>query len=347
MSESNRKEPKPEAHEPPAAAIPQSDANSAPPSALARELGHAAFARRDFFVSTTGNTLFRNGLRTLLAIVPTVAFGFIPSRYAFAKKLSPGESPLSSLITPIRESPLAQQTVFIASGFTAFRTFSKIWQRNYDRIFSDCDDESKAVAAIDKLPSNITKDLIEILPAEIPSTVLAAFPLAAIKAGFKTKEGFLDGNYAQARKGFVNDWVASIPAYAVFFETTERIYNDITGGKDTDEYYRNLCGLPPQDTIPKAQKHYAAFTEDGAGRLAFRRIGSLVVGLAPYFYAQRLSRAAIGDVKPGVHSLATNMAKEYANFSTFSFYTISSELYTKAYDALFERLEEHAQSKSR
>lgn len=311
-----------------------------PPSALAQTLGEAAFANRELATSRFGQIAFRNMLRTAVGVIPT-AMAFVAARY-FNKHYNEAAhltGGIHKYLKPIMKNPLSQQALFIWGGFTAFRTSCRMWQRGYDRIFAEAPDASTAMHAIDKLPENAMKDMAEILPAEMIGNVPSAFVLGSVKMHYKHPEPALEGNFAQAHRGFPNEWAASVAAYLPFFELNDRMYDDISGGKDTPDYYMKLQGKTPHPEPDAKEARFGFFTEDGIGRVAFRRVGSLVVGLAPYFYLQRLSRAAIGEVAPGTHSVMTNLVREYCNYATFAAYTGTSEAYNMAYDDLFKKLE--------
>lgn len=307
-------------------------------SALAMRLGEWAHAHRDTFLSPSGSLVFRNATKILVGFIPTAAL-FTGLRYGF-KSYNRAEHLADGIHRPLKKlarNKLFQDTIFVFTGFGALRIFSKAWQRQYDRIFNHSADSTQSIEAIENLPATTLHDLKEIIPAEVAGTAVAAFPLAAIKGGFKHLEGPLEGNLLQARKGFVNDWLASIPAYSVFFETTERIYDSISKGKDSPN--------PPSEQPSASGKRWRFFTEDGLGRLAFRRIGSVTLGMAPYMGLMRYSKATLGEVKPGVNGLLNNVMKEYASYAGFATYTTLSELYTKAYDDLFKKLEAKQQEK--
>lgn len=317
------------------------------PSATAKSVGEWAYRNRDTFTSPQGRLAFRNVTKTLVGIVPTViAFNAVNhgfNAYNKAEHLSGG---IHKYIKPLTKNKLFEGGVYVFAGYTAFRAFCKIVQRNYDRIFAKADDPSTAIEAVDNLPKNIVSDFKEVIGPEMAGTAVAALPLAAIRGGFRNGEGRLDGNMAQAMKGYPRDYLGSVAAYIAFFEANDRIYNDVSGNKDTPGYYKKLAGEECKPVInDHAHKKYAFFTEDGAGRLMFRRGGELMLGMASHIGLQRRAWAKFGHADPNQHSFATNLAKDYGAYAGFSTYTAAAEVYNNAYDKLFARLEEQERAK--
>ncbi len=314
-----------------------------PPSELAKTLGHWAFEHRDHFKSTTGSILWRNILKGTAAWVPT-AVAFTANRYAFKawKDAHLSEGILKTL-QPLAHMPMVENTSFVVAGFTTYRSFIKFWQRAYDRVFT-AKSEEDAIRALQNIPRNIGKDAHDIIPHEFSSTLLAAPVLAGIRLGLNPSPvKILDNNPQAAVAGYMQDVLAATVAYSAFFETNDRAYANISGGKDAvDKKYD-----PHKKRGPKEHKHYAFFTDDGAGRIIFRRVGSVLAGFIPYLAVQRYSRVHVGDVKPfefgynqPFKGVMRNLGREYANHVGFSIYTAESELYGKKYDELFARLEE-------
>lgn len=231
-----------------------------------------------------------------------------------------------------------ENTAYIFAGFTPFRMFCKAWQRNYDRIFNPNGTEDESARAVQNLPSNVLNDLYEIAPGELAGNALSSAVLATAKMSFKKPEPPLQGNLAQVKAGFTNDWLSSVIAYTPFFELNDRVYDMVSGGKDNPTYYAKLQGKEPPAPLPK-DGAYAALTQDGIGRVAFNRVGSLLLGIAPYIASQRLVRSQIGGVQPGVNSYAKSVMQEYAAYAPFALYTATAEIYNKAYDDLFRQLE--------
>ncbi len=301
------------------------------------------------FTGRTGELLFRNIARTIVGVIPT-AVTFMLTREAFVKYNSVAAEHADSLIVKaLRPAmsdafPVGKNITFIFGGFTVFREWCRVWQRAYDRLFS-APDEHAAAQAVRNMPKNLIKDAKDITPAEIACVAVGAFPLGAVKAAFINPRTYAVEKeaFAMARQGFVNDWLASVVAYVPFFEVADRIYDSASQGKDSPEYYRKLKGLPQKQDIPAGEKKFGFFTDDGIGRIAFRRGGSLLLGIAFFMGGQRLAKAAFGNPTPaltGVGNFLTNTAKEYAAFVPFFGYTAVSDLYTQGYDALFNKLEQ-------
>ncbi len=317
-----------------------------PPSGFAKRWGEWAHGHRETFDSPAGRLVFRNVAKTLVGVVPTVlAFNMVSHGFNAYNK-SNFNGGIHKFLKGFTKVKLLEQGAYVFAGYTAFRSFCKVFQRNYDRIFAKADDASKATQAIDHLPSNIVKDFREIIGPEMISTAIAAFPLAAIRTGFRNGEPPLSGNMKQAIKGYPRDWLGSVVAYYAFFEPNDRIYNDITGGKDSGDYYKQLAGRPPVKHDDAAHKKYAFFTEDGPGRLIFRRGGELLIGMASHIGLQRMAWAKFGQADPQKFGFLKNLAKEYGAYAGFSTYTGIAEIYNNAYDKLFDRLEAKEREKA-
>ena len=329
----------------------------------AKKLGHFAFEHRDHFNSTTGSILWRNIAKGTVAWVPTVV-AFTGNRYLF--KALKTEAILGKHLPDQAKKILAmpftgqaiENTSFVVAGFTTYRSFIKFWQRAYDRVFKDAKTEAEAIDAVAHIPSNIIPDAKDIIPHEFSSTFLAAPVLACVRLGLNPPPGglpgaVLDGNMAAAKAGYLRDVAAAVPAYAFFFELNDRAYANISGGKDpVDKIYS-----PVKDkSHDEGKKKFGFFSDDGVGRFVFRRVGSVAAGFIPYLAIQRYSRVKVGDVqafatnpqKPleYIKEIAANLGREYSNHVAFSVYTAESELYGKAYDRLFEKLEAKEKSPS-
>jgi hypothetical protein len=325
----------------------QPDVSSAPD--WAKKLGHAAFEHRDHFNSTTGSILWRNIAKGTVAWVPTVV-AFTGNRYLF--KALTTEAKLGKYLAPTAKELLAhpfggkaiENTSFVLAGFTTYRSFIKFWQRAYDRVFKDAKTEAEAIDAVAHIPSNIIPDAKDIIPHEFSSTFLAAPVLAMVRLGLNpSPKGPLDGRMDLAKEGYLHDTIAATLAYSAFFEVNDRAYANISGGKDAvDKMYSPVKDPKHYDE----KKKFRFFTDDGVGRIVFRRVGSVLAGFVPYIAIQRYSRVHAGDVKPFEHGFLKNLTKEYSNHVAFSVYTAESELYGKAYDRLFEKLEAKDQAAS-
>ena len=321
----------------------------------AKKLGHFAFEHRDHFNSTTGSILWRNIAKGTVAWVPTVV-AFTGNRYLF--KALTTEAKLGKHLAPKIKETLAhpymgkaiENTSFVVAGFTTYRSFIKFWQRAYDRVFKDAKTEAEAIDAVAHIPSNLIPDAKDIIPHEFSSTFLAAPVLAMVRLSLNpSPKGPLDGRMDLAKEGYLHDMIAATLAYSAFFEVNDRAYANISGGKDAvDKMYS-----PVKDPAHYGEKKkFGFFTDDGVGRIVFRRVGSVLAGFAPYIAIQRFSRVHVGDVKPfedpsrPIREIFRNLGREYSNHVAFSVYTAEAELYGKAYDRLFEKLEAKDQAAS-
>lgn len=329
------------------------------PHGLAERLGHKAFEHRDFMRSNGGDLMFRNALGSMIAWVPTVTSFAITRAFwekyeQFAAKNA--ESVITKVAKPFlsKEYPVGRLITFIFFGWGTYRATTKLYHRAYDRLFAAKDSETAAQVVRDT-PGNAIKDLKEIAPGGLAEVTVGAFVLGGVKAGLTNNATVAVPlkDWAAARKGYVNDWLATATGYSAFADVTERIYRGVNGDKDSPEYYRRLKGLPPEHHIPKDQKKFGFFTEDGVGRILFRTTGSVMLGFAAYFAAQRGVKAAIGvptnlPVVEGVKTLektlgaiTKNLAKDYAAWVPFTLYTVIAQVYKEGYDKLFNKLEAH------
>lgn len=316
---------------------------------LAKTLGEFAHRNRDFFTSRGGELFFRNFLNVVVNVVPTV-ITFMLTRHvskaymAFAEK-NP-ERKTTKLLSPFLDAKnqlVGWQATFIFTGFTVFRAGCRMGRRLFDRVFSlNNKDANDTAQAISDIPSNLVKDFKEIIMPEIAGVMVGCIPLSAVKSGYLNPQTFQvsKGDWEQVKKGFTNDWLASVPAYFAFFESADRIYSAVSGGKDTPEYYRKLKGLPEKEK--PANPKYGFFTDDGVGSLAFRRGGSLFVGVAAWMGLQRIGKAKFGSPdmsRTGFEGFMRNTFREYTNFVGFAGYTVLSDVYNQSYDGLFQQME--------
>jgi hypothetical protein len=319
------------------------------PIDIASSVGKWAHGHRDFFRSKTGDIAARNILGSAVAWVPTIA-SFAVTRAAWEKYEAFAAKHADALLTKIgkpflsKEFPVGRNIGFIFSGWFTYRTTSRLYHRAYDRLFAAKDSEA-AAQVVRETPHTLVKDLKEIVPGGLAEVTVGAFVLGATKAALIPAKNHIavnKGQWAEARKGFVNDWLATGIAYSAFTEVCDHIYPVVTHGKDSAAYYRELQGKSPKTEVPPEQKKFGFFTNDGAGRMVFRTTGAVLFGFAAYFAGQRSVKAAIGvptNIEHTVKGILTNYAKDYAAWIPFAAYTSLSQIYREKYDAVFDRLE--------
>ena len=288
------------------------------PSQLAQKLGEFAQHHKEFAHSATGQTLFRNMGSTLAALGVYVASNAAFQRF-FHHKVDGGNQALGETVSAVLSNKLVQNTLNIGVSFSLFRGVRKIWYKNYNRIF-DAENATDSASQIDHLAGNVLHDIKHIAPTEFAATSIAALPLAAIKGGL------LNG---VKNPSFAHEMAANIPAYTVFFDTADRLYDHFC-----DKLQTERGGKPP--TEKTTLNH--SMTD-----MVFREGASIALGFLPYVAMQRgINSQMEGGVaiNPAINSYAKDVAQGIAAFAPFTLYTGFAEQYKKQYDALMHRLNE-------
>jgi hypothetical protein len=316
-------------------------------SGLTKSLGNWAYDHKPFFQSTTGSLAFRNAARTLTAIFPYLLVN-VGAQHFFHHTVDKGKNLLGSqTLTKLFKPKIMQQAVGIALSFTTFRSFCKVWQNNYDRIFG-AKTADEAADAIGNLPVNAMRDATHIVLSELAATGLSAITLAAIRTGLKTPEP--PGILHPVGKNYVNDYLANALGYTVFFEASDRLYSVFNKNHFNGQY---KGGTLPEDVNQQREKashaKYDTFTEDSPLRVVFRNGASVFVAALPYIALQRLANSKTGNYQPGKNSYW----KDVLHVGTksweipFAVFTVGIEGFQRAYDKLFKKLEEkHANEKN-
>lgn len=316
----------------------EKNAPSLAPDSLSDKLGHWAFRHKDFFQSGTGSILFRNFLRTMVAIVP-YAFVNIASQHFFHRTMNRENAPKLGFLTGIFEggNRIMQNTVTIALSFTTFRTVSKIWNNNYDRIFR-ANSADEAVAAIRDLPKNMVKDATDIGPRELSATGLAAVTLGAVRSGLSTPTPLTH----------MREYSANALGYAAFFPVTDALYKGFEGRQKSKE-------ADAEDLDAEHGKEVAISTTDTFSKVVFRNAASVFIAAVPYIWAQRKMsytnpkwgrnyaplKTPEGSVISKNDTYLKNLGICLAAFDIpFAIFTSGIELYQRAWDKLFQKVQE-------
>jgi hypothetical protein len=295
-------------------------------SALVTRAGEWAHDHRAFFTGDSGSLLFRNALRTMFAIVPYV-FVNVAMQHLFHRTVKQGKSLLGSkTLAKLFKPDIVHQAATIATSFTAFRSVSKIWNLNYDRIFG-AKSAAEAADAISNLPGNIAHDAATILPSELASTATTAIVLSSIRTGIKNYEE--PGVRHPVGKNFTNDWLANSLGYAAFFEANDRLYS-VFNKKHFNGQYKD-------GTLPEEGTN--TFTKDTPARLAFRNVGSVFMAALPFIAMQRHANFKTGNYNPAKNSYMKDVGIGLkAWVLPFAALTGGMELWQKNYDKLFNQL---------
>ena len=290
---------------------------------------------RDFFTGTGGMLGVRNGVKVLLAVVPT-AMAFTASRYAFKglRGNSLETDPNLTFKQKLGHTSFAETLLYIFTGFTAFRAFCKMFQRSYDRIFSH-EDAKGTAEELRNLPKNVLADAIDILPSEAAATAVSSVPLAAIPKA--TKEVFPSGPGDRFSKKFVTNLAGKAAAYPVFFALNNSLYDTITEGKDSAEYYKAI--QQRKDPAKLDRKHR------GIGELAFDVVTDMVASV-PWALGNQAMHEVFGpNVVPGERKPMTNLAQEFLRYAPFVSYTVTDESAYVLRQKLLDRInQQHVQS---
>jgi hypothetical protein len=289
----------------------QQDKSQHKPSSLSERLGDWAFDHKDTFNSTGGKLLFRNGMRSALAILP-YAFVNAGVFQLFAKFVHNKDSKLlgAELKHVLADKQgILQSWAAIAFSFTTFRSTCKMIERNYDRIFG-AETKEDAEEAVKNLPSNIVADYKQIVPREFCSTGPAAITLAAIRSGINNPPG--------TANTFRRDYVANSLGYAAFFDLTGRLY-DSQSPKDLTKLKRDVDEM---DANP----------DDTPGKIVIRNAGAAIVAAVPYMIAQRAANRWTGGTQNNKLYLKNVAAVDAAFIVPFAIYTMGMDAWKMGYD---------------
>ena len=281
-------------------------------------------------------------LTALSAVVVPVRSGLSHIGAKAATTGFTGSKSVDTFLEHTAGDPKFQQIIGIGLSFATFRTFFKVWKKNYDRIFTNSDSEQESAEAITNLPLNIAKDFGDIAPLEYPSTVAAAFPLVAIRSWM--------GGPAQPHS--LKDALWSVPAYIAFFEMTERLFHGFsndpaakkgifkvspdevpTDGVPEDRVEDSLFKVDDGNPFHKEQsqptstigverkgnheaqnnkKPWALFTDDTSTRLLFRKGLAVGLGISAYITVNRAAYARKGAkllLEDGLKTFEGNVGK--------------------------------------
>lgn len=361
-------------------------ANAAAPTAethkpkgyLANTIGKWAHEHKDYM---SNNWLpwygLRNAAASVFGITALVTI-LVPTRFGFGKLRSKAAETLKQ--NPDSKLARFAQTTFnglteniIGTGlsFAGFRTGYKLWQRNYDRIFTKAPSEEDSAQAVSNLPENIASDLHYLAPVEFPATLIAAVPLVAMRSGmrlhgnefnkaalprvpgkpqlfeiknpatnqlFQTDAG---GLVAAGQDSRVKDVIGCIPAYTAFFEFGERMFDDFQTrrGYSKNEHSHVKGVLHPSEQS-KEKKPFDTMLEDTPARMYFYKVASVAAGIIPYITWSRYAQNNKGWQMKPTDSVWKAWSKEQGMYQGFALYTVGSELTRNNIDKLFQRLQD-------
>ena len=203
------------------------------------------------------------------------------------------------------------------------------------------------------MPGNAVKDFKEILPGGLAEVVVGAPVLAGVKAALVPKANFIaveKGQWAQAKKGYVNDWIATGLAYSAFTEWCDHVYPKVSHDKDSQDYYRKLQGRKPEEKIPDDQKKIRIFHQRwGRGGLFFAprlRCCSDFPLISPLSAQSKPPWGYRTNLEPTLKGITRNFAKDYAAWVPFTLFMGIAHVYKTKYDELFQKLEAKSAAKA-
>lgn len=158
-------------------------------------------------------------------------------------------------------------------------------------------------------------------------------------------------------------------AYSAFFEIAERLFKDTQIRRGLWKGHHNslknapgdaTVGTPPdeqsKDQPPAEKPKHAWLTQDPSlGRLMFRRVLPVAVGITGYAIAKRIGYIAAGGqmehvteeiinggLKSNMNSFLTNAWREGAATATFGVLWMATDAWANAYDKFFAKLQDKA-----
>lgn len=333
---------------------------------LAGRLGKWAFAHKD---AMSNDPLpwygIRNAMASALGITVLVTI-HVPMKFGFSKikrataaletaegaARKDGRNFLVKAIHKVAGNSLFENSFITGVSFAGFRTGYKLWQRNYDRLFVKPGSEEEAKEAVEAIPHKIAKDLRYLAPVEFPATMMAAFPLVAIRSGFRfsgNPEGMTAADISKGKDSRIKDVIGCIPAYAAFFEFGERMFDDFQtrrGYPKNEHSHSHVKGILPPEEQAKEKKPYDAMLEDTPARMYFYKVASVAAGIVPYIAWSRYAQNNLGwQMKTKTATQASDRfwkawTKEQGMYQGFALYTVGSELVRNNIDKMFKRLQD-------
>lgn len=338
-----------------------------PVGLMAGRIGHWAHRHKDYM---SNNWLpwygVRNAMSSVIGITALVSI-WVPVKFGLnkLKLLTAGsENMIGKAVNKVVGNTIFENTLSVGLSFAGFRTGFKLSQRNYDRIFVKPQSEEEARKAVTDLPTNIAHDLRYLAPVEFPATLMAAFPLVAIRYGFRATgntpgpDGLFrvtnrmnNGNTTSDVLQFVGwggdskikDIIGCIPAYTAFFELGERIFDDwqTRRGYTANEHsHSHVKGILPPGEQSKEKKPYDTMLEDTPARMYFYKVASVAAGIVPYIAWSRYAQNNRGWQMNANDNFWKAWAKEQGMYQGFALYTVGSELARNNIDKLFKSLQD-------
>jgi len=352
---------------------------------FAAEAGQWALEHKDMF---NKNSIGWYGVRNVAGAsvgLTALALAYVPvmrGMAALTRATAGSENVAVQTTHKLVSSPIFRNFFGIGTSFAVYRTIHEAVRENYDRVFTNADSPEASAQAIHDLPKNMLGDIGRILPTELPATIIAAVSLVAGRMAL-TRAGWRYGGYlADATwqkmgkteelakkvkegtekigfnaKHFLHDHAAQTIAYTAFLETVERLGKDWRGENKGEDRSK-------QNASPVEEKHYAMpfFQQDGVGRVLFRQVPAIALGMLPYVAGQHLCYNRPYEGEPfsknklfsPAHPVEENfmrtvpdvkerwkndIASEWLPYQGFAAYTLISELWRNGYDAVFDNIQ--------
>ncbi len=275
----------------------------------------------------------------------------------------------------LANSPL-NPALQIGVSFTMFRFVGSIVKNLRDKVMDEKNTPDDTNREVKNAKQTIKETAKVNWKAEYTGTLWAALTLGFIGALFKPSEPYArkilaDGSTEKTFDAFKRVWGKSSKllqncaiwaiSYSAFFEVDERIQKDVKLRDGNWKGHSNsllnkpdaTVGTPP-DKDDKADKpKYAAFTEDpSVGRVVFRRLLPVAVGISAYAVLKRAGYVLFGGtMKPvtdevvrkgvggNIKHWATNVWREGGATSMFFALWMATDTWGVMYDKFFNRLQ--------
>lgn len=267
----------------------------------------------------------------------------------------------------------------IGLAFTMYRFVGGIVKTVRDKIFNEKNTEEDTTREVKNAGKTILETAKTNWPAESTGTPWAALTLGFASANFKwlapgkpqrqAGESILQAtkrSWFHPEGKLLQQAAIFTIAYSIFFEIAERIFKDVQVRRGKWNGHANslkntkddhIVGAPPSGDVAKEQEEKDAkpkhgwLTEDPSlGRLVFRRILPVAVGISAYAAMKRFGYiVAGGPMQPITNEIATGGLKKNLEtfginswregFATSMFFTLwaATDAWGTWYDKFFEK----------
>lgn len=324
---------------PPVAPAWRKDMPAPDDGSIGTAIGKWAYSHKDFVNNNPVGYLPYQWLRSAAASVP---YG-IGSAIVFmgTRKLMPEPGRVVDKF----ESGL-KLALQIGGSFTFYRTFSKAGKAVKDDIFDPNKSEAETIEAVNRAGSTYLQAVTNQLPAEASSVPWGAFTLgyimqlhkpagAAMAAAAKNNQWAL---ITHPESSVVQNSLVNTVAYSTFFEVSDRLAKDYKIRNKVWEGQPNTIVSNVSDVEQKDRTAGFMTQDPSLGRLLFRRVLPVAVGISAYTGAKRLGYRWFGGPMSMEKGFWHNAWSEGAPTSLFCLLLAATEPWEGIYDRFFDTL---------